>query len=128
MVTRYSQCHFAEVFEDTRLNEGKPLYKVFRCSWCGKENPELVPMSSVTTSEIEVVLRRWKDGDTDFNAVVEKLDAWLEGSWLTAFKAAQSSLQQGTAKYIRPGYSYYFVKADDAGNDLELKDPEATDE
>ena len=99
MVTRFSTCHFAEVMQDMYGAVVSP-----RCSFCGKKC-DLVPMPHLLDYDLELTLRRWKDGDCSLDDMFNRVNTELERSWLEAFQAAAEILQgDGDAKYIRkPG-------------------------
>lgn len=125
MVTRYSQCHFAEVMNNRAYTKTMtPQYiEVTTCSWCGKKC-ELVPMPFTLREDIELTLRRWKDGDCSLDDMFDRLNKEYRRAWNEVFEIAEKRLRRGKPKYVRPDYSMVWVKAEDAGNDLAAADKE----
>jgi hypothetical protein len=98
-----------------------------RCSYCG-EKCSIVPQPHTLQHDLELTLRRWKDGDCTLDDMFARVNKELERSWLEAFGAAALTLQTGTPKFVRNPGMIDWQEADDKGNDLAKSDPEATDE
>ena len=88
MVARYSDCHFAEVMPNSYAVNDHGA----RCSFCG-EPCELVDMPLALGHDLELTLRRWKDGDCTLDDMFDRVNKELERSWLQAFRAAAKTLQ-----------------------------------
>lgn len=88
MIIRYSTCHFAptmeEVLHDLVMGE--------RCSFCG-EPCHLVPMPFTVRHDIELTLRRWKDGDCTLDDMFDRLNKEFHRAWNEVFEIAQGRLQ-----------------------------------
>lgn len=107
MTDRYSTCHYAKVmFSEITVKTMPPKHEeVSRCSWCG-EPCDLVISSSMLGHDLELTLRRWKDGDCSLDDMFGRVNTELNRSWLRAFEPAAKTLQAGSEpKYIeRPDY------------------------
>lgn len=107
MSTRYSTCHFAEVMFGWKQAKhlGGERKETIRCSWCGKVC-DLVPPEKTLMHDLELTLRRWKDGDCTLDDMFNRVDSELYRSWYEAFGTAANTLQaKSKAKYSREIYS-----------------------
>jgi hypothetical protein len=103
----------------------KPYKGAFWCSWCGEEC-ELVPMAHTLQHDLELTLRRWKDGDCTLDDMFARVNKELERSWLEAFGAAALTLRTGTPKFVRKPGVIDWQEADDPVTDLAAPDPDTT--
>lgn len=88
MITRYSTCHFAPTMEV----ESNNMIVGERCSFCG-EDCHLVPMPFTVQHDIELTLRRWKDGDCSLDDMFDRLNKEYRRAWNEVFEIAQARLQ-----------------------------------
>lgn len=87
-VASYSNCHFAEI-----------MYDEFNaCSYCG-ESCHPIPMAHTLTHDIELTLRRWKDGDCTLDEMFDRVNKEFERTWQEIFEVAKEQLQTGKPKY-----------------------------
>lgn len=89
--TRYSDCHFAEVMFDG-LGIVVADAESTKCSFCG-EPCQLIPMALNMEHDLELTLRRWKDGDCTLGDMFNRVNTELERSYLQAFGAAAKTLR-----------------------------------
>lgn len=96
MITRYSNCHFAEVMKSRFIAKhiGAEPQEAIRCSFCG-EACELVPQPLTLEHDLELTLRRWKDGDCTLDDMFNRVNTLLERSYRGAFDTAKETLQAG---------------------------------
>lgn len=101
MVLRFSTCHFAEVMDEWIIAKhiGAERQQVLRCSFCGKMC-ELVPMEHKLEQDLELTLRRWKDGDCTLDEMFNRVNKELFRSWDEVFETAAATLQaKGKPRY-----------------------------
>ena len=83
----YSDCHFASLTE-------KDL-----CSFCG-DDADVLRGALTLEHDLELTLRRWKDGDCDLDSMFGRINTELQRSYDVAFHQAQERLQaEGTQVY-----------------------------
>ena len=91
MITRYSICHFAIVMKIEGDYTG--ILRIEKCSFCGKEC-YLVPMPFIVHHDVELTLRRWKDGDCTLDEMFDRLNTEYRRAWNEVFEVAQRQLQE----------------------------------
>lgn len=127
MSVRYSACHFAEVMPESLIAKyiGAEREHYYRCSFCG-EVCELVPMEHTLEHDLELTLRRWKDGDCTLDEMFDRVNKELFRSWNEAFKTAASTLQsKGKTKYKLNMNRLDWEEVETEVNDLASKDGKA---
>jgi hypothetical protein len=114
MTTRYSACHFAEITDKPNL----------RCSHCG-EICVPIPMPPTVGYDVELTLRRWKDGDCESNLMLNRLIEEYCRVWDSVFSLARDALRRNEKPvYVRKFGDVEWHRADDAVSDLEPSDHE----
>ena len=109
-----SKCHFAEVMEETIMGKhlgAKPEY-LYRCSYCGNKCSYLVNISTVGL-DLELTLRRWKDGDCSLDDMFDRLRKELDRVYSSVVDQMRLYLQKGSPKYKYELNTVRWVKVND---------------
>lgn len=98
MISRYSDCHLAEIMDDPEDFGGakRPM-----CSFCGKKWPEIVQERGVD-GNLELALRRWKDGDMP----TKDLIAYIQNEFDLDFWNITKHIRKQLQKRKKPMYTY----------------------
>lgn len=89
---QYSDCHLAEIMEDPE-DVSSPGMRRPMCSFCGKKWPEIIKAPQVLTEDIELRLRRWKEGDMSTRDLTNFLVSVQEAIWRRVADRVRPHLQ-----------------------------------